>query len=323
MMMDTGSESDMMSFDLSSSSSSSPSPKPMAYYVQSPSSRDSHDVDDDESSTTALTQATATPIYDSPSESYSYGPFSRLSSSSSSGGFRWKGRRGMWPPPPPPPRPEGHVFHEVGGGRYEDLYGDKGWISTWKCRVLLFMVAVALIFTVFCSIVWGASKPFIPVVIVKSLKVHGFELGGGLDRTGVPTNILSMKSSVNMTVENPASFFGIHVSSSPLKLIFYDFTLATGQLKSYYQPRKSKHMAMVELTAVKVPLYGAGPYLAASDRKGRVPVKLELEIQTCGNIIGKLVRSKHRNHLSCSFYISSRNSKLIQFTDKTCRHVIK
>lgn len=95
------------------------------------------------------------------------------------------------------------------------------------------------------------------------------------------------------------------------------------KLKGYYQPRKSKHIAIVTLVGAEVPLYGAGPHLAASDKKGKVPVKLEFDITSHGNLLGKLVKSKHLNHVSCSFFISSKTSKPIRFTHKTCKLVTK
>lgn len=149
--------------------------------------------------------------------------------------------------------------------------------------------------------------------------MHSFYYGEGSDNTGVPTKILNFKCSVEITTHNPSTFFGIHVSSSAFKLIYSrQFTLASAQLKSYYQPKQSNHTSRISLVASKVPLYGAGADLSASDRNGGVPVKLEFEIRSRANVVGNLVKSRHQKHLSCFFFISSHNNKFVKFTDKTC-----
>lgn len=48
--------------------------------------------------------------------------------------------------------------------------------------------------------------------------------------TGVPSKMLTMNCSVRMTVYNPATFFGIHVSSDPVHLMYSEIAVATGQV---------------------------------------------------------------------------------------------
>ncbi|KFK39781.1 hypothetical protein AALP_AA3G286700 [Arabis alpina] len=284
------SDSDMTSFDQSSS------PKRPTYYVQSPS-RDS-----DKSSSAALTHQTT------PTESPSHPSFaSRISS-----GGGWKGRRkyhgGRWSP-----------GDKEEDGRYEDLYGDNRGISIATCRLILGVVATLTLFFLLCSILFAASQSFSPIVYVKGVNVHSFYYGEGSDHSGVPTKILNFKCSVEITTHNPSTFFGIHVSSSAFKVIYSrQFTLAIAQLKSYYQPKQSNRTSRINLVASRVPLYGAGSDLAASDHNGGVPVTLEFEIRSRANIVGNLVKSRHQKHLSCFFFISSRNNKFVKFTHKTC-----
>ncbi|KAG2306916.1 hypothetical protein Bca4012_084128 [Brassica carinata] len=305
-MMDATSESERTSLDLSISS-----PK-QAYYVESPSSV-SQVYDGDKSSSAASLIQVQTPNYTILTESR-LSSSSRTSNGTSGVGFRWKGssrRRDMY-------WLERHYTIDE-----EEVYEDNRGLSVGQCRAVMVILGIVVVFSVFCSVLWGASHPFSPIVSVKSFSLHSFYYGEGIDRTGVATKILSFNSSVKVTIDSPAPYFGIHVSSSStFNLTFSALTLATGQLKSYYQPRKSKHTAIVKLIGSEVPLYGAGPNLAASDKKGRVPVKLEFEIRSQGNLLGKLVKSKHLNHISCSFYISSsKTSKPIEFTHKTCKHI--
>jgi hypothetical protein len=48
--------------------------------------------------------------------------------------------------------------------------------------------------------------------------------------TGVPTKMLTVSCSVKMNVYNSATFFGIHVSSIPVNLMYSELTVATGEV---------------------------------------------------------------------------------------------
>ncbi|CAK9185687.1 unnamed protein product [Ilex paraguariensis] len=218
-MLHTKSESDITSL---APSSPSRSPKRPVYYVQSPS-RDSHDGDKSSS-------MQATPNFNSPMESPSHPSFGRHSRNSSasrfSGIFRSSsGRKGGrkrndkgWP--------ECNVIVEE--GKYDEFDDEKGF--TRRCQVLLGFLGFVVLFTVFCLIIWGAGRPYKAEVTVKSLVVNNVYVGVGSDLSGVPTKMLTVNSSLRMTIYNPATFYGIHVSSTPVNLVYSKITVATGQV---------------------------------------------------------------------------------------------
>ncbi|XP_059432935.1 uncharacterized protein LOC132166175 [Corylus avellana] len=299
-------DSDVTSLDASSHGS----PKPAVYYVQSPS-RDSHD-DGDKSSSAHATPAFNSPM-DSPSHP-SYGTFRSGSRSSSASRFsggkldRKRDDKG-WP--------NCDVIQEE--GIYDELYGDRRGLSR-SCQLLIAVLGFVAIFSVFCLILWGASRPYKARVSVKRLTVHNFYIGEGSDSTGVPTKMLTMNSSVEMSVYNPATFFGIHVSSTPVNLMYSQLAAATGKLKKYYQPRKSHRTVSVNLQGNMVPLYGVGASLIVSEKNGEVPMMLAFEVKSRGNVVGKLVRSNHRRHISCSLVIDSRKNKPIKLKEDSCTY---
>lgn len=51
--------------------------------------------------------------------------------------------------------------------------------------------------------------------------------------TGVPSKMLTMNCSLRMTVYNPATFFGIHVSSNLVNLMYSEIAVATGQVNIF------------------------------------------------------------------------------------------
>lgn len=156
-MLSAKSESDITSL---APSSPSRSPKRPVYYVQSPS-RDSHDGDKSSS-------MQATPISHSPMDSPSHPSFGRHSRNSSasrfSGIFRSSsGRKGNrkrndkgWP--------ECNVILEEGS---YDEFKEKAFMRRFQALIALF--SFVLLFTVFCLIIWGASRPYKAEVTVRVL----------------------------------------------------------------------------------------------------------------------------------------------------------
>jgi len=155
-MLSAKSESDIASL---APSSPSRSPKRPVYYVQSPS-RDSHDGD-------KLSSTQPSPV-ESPSHPSS-GRHSRNSSASRfSGIFRSSSvkksssRKGNddkewndkgWP--------ECNVIMEEGN------YDDEDKAFTRRSQALIALLSFVFLFTVFCLIIWGASRPYKAEIMVK------------------------------------------------------------------------------------------------------------------------------------------------------------
>ncbi|KAI7736429.1 hypothetical protein M8C21_016102 [Ambrosia artemisiifolia] len=309
-MMHNKSESDVTSL---APSSPSRSPKRPVYYVQSPS-RDSQDGDKSSS-------IQATPNFRSPMESPSHpsmGRHSRNSSSSRfSGIFRSHSGRKVSRKRNDKGWPECNVIVEE--GKYDEYDGEKRF--TRRLQALMALLCFVVLFTVLCLIIWGAARPYKAEVTVKSLGVNSLFIGEGSDSSGVITKMLTINGSLRLGVHNPATFFGIHVSSSPVNLIYSEIVIATGQLKKYFQPRKSRRTAIVSLEATKVPLYGAGSTLVISDTGVfEIPLKIEFEIRSKGEVVGKLVTTKHRRQISCNITLPSNTIKPIRFRKSSCTY---
>ncbi|XP_052182647.1 uncharacterized protein LOC127795176 [Diospyros lotus] len=286
----------------SDETSLAPSSSPTMYYLVQTPSRDSGDGDK------------STPPYSSPVYSPSH-PSTLASSASRVSRCSRFGRKRhdrAWPEPEFLPIEED-----------EEDYGGDGEL-TRPCRCLAWLLGLLMLNIVVCLIIWGASRHYRPLIAVKSLTVSNFHVGEGTDQTGVPTKLLTVNCSVKMIVFNPATFFGIHVSSSPVHLFYSEIAVATGQLNKYYQPKNCRRLASVNVEGRQVPLYGAG---AASD--GSVPWRLEFDVRSRGNVVGKLVRTKHRQHVRCSLAITSSSSsssgsghpKAIKFHEDSCTYI--
>jgi hypothetical protein len=67
-------------------------------------------------------------------------------------------------------------------------------------------------------------------VFLQSLTVGNFYAGEGIDRTGVPTKLVTMNCSLQINVHNPSTMFGIHVSSTSIQILFSQIAIANGQV---------------------------------------------------------------------------------------------
>ncbi|XP_028777647.1 uncharacterized protein LOC114734235 [Neltuma alba] len=180
-------------------------------------------------------------------------------------------------------------------------------IRLYLCFILLFV----LLFTVFSLILWGASKSYGPKVLVKNIVFENLNIQAGNDDTGVPTDMLSLNSTVRIVYRNPATFFGVHVTSTPLELHYYQLSLASGQMKKFYVKRKKEKKMVVVVSGHQVPLYGGVSALGnARQQKQNValPLNLTFVVRSRAHILGSLVRSKFYRRIRCS--VTLHGSKL-------------
>lgn len=65
---------------------------------------------------------------------------------------------------------------------------------------------------------------------VQSILFENFNVQAGMDASGVPTDMLTLNSTVKIFYRNPATFFGVHVTSTPLELHYFDLKVASGHV---------------------------------------------------------------------------------------------
>ncbi|GJM86397.1 hypothetical protein PR202_ga02251 [Eleusine coracana subsp. coracana] len=179
--------------------------------------------------------------------------------------------------------------------------------SPWRCYALGALAFFA-VFAFFLLVLWGASKSYKPHVVVKSVVFESYHIQGGTDRTGVPTKMMSVNATVRLRFRNRGTFFSLHVTATPFLLFFDELTVASGEMKEFYQPRKSGRVVTVSVLGKQVPLYGAGASLHSKPNNGRlgpavVPVRLAFVLRARAHILGLLVKSKFYRRVHCSLHI--------------------
>nr|XP_034926551.1 uncharacterized protein LOC118057924 [Populus alba] len=124
-----------------------------------------------------------------------------------------------------------------------------------KCYFLAFVLGFLILFSFFSLILWGASKHQQPEITMKSVTFEQFRIQAGSDSTGVATDMISVNSTVRMTYRNKGTFFGVHVTSTPMDLSYSEITLVPGSIKKFYQSRKSQRSVAISLISDKINNY--------------------------------------------------------------------
>ncbi|KAI3521010.1 hypothetical protein L1887_10467 [Cichorium endivia] len=276
--------------EVTSLTASSPtrSPRRPVYYVQSPS-RDSHDG-----------EKTTNSFHSTPVLSPSGSPSRQSRNSSStrySGSLRPGSRKGS--------QQQHHRKGEKGFDAIEeegfnDEDGRKG--IPRRCYFLAFVVGFFVLFTFFALVLWGAARPQKPVIIMRSIAFDQFAVNAGADASGVATEMVTINATVKFNFRNRGTFFGVHVSSTPLDLAYTELTLATGTVKKFYQKRKGHRIVSVNVQGVRVPLYGGGLNWSSENGKLTAPLPLNLNftVKAKAYVLGKLVKPKFNKKVSCA-----------------------
>ncbi|KAL5063976.1 hypothetical protein RYX36_025713 [Vicia faba] len=284
--------------EVSSQTQSSPtrSPRRPVYYVQSPS----RDSSNDEKTSNSFNSSPLQSPLASPPHSHSnssLGPHSRESSSTRFSASRKSSNAShnrRWRPW------KDHFYPIEEEGLLDDH--DEGYHGfPRRCYFPVFVLCFMVLFSVFAVVLWAASRPQKPLIFLKSVTFDRFIIQAGADVSGVATSMVSMNSTVKMTYRNTATFFGVHVTSTPLDLNYYELTLATGDIPKFYQSRKSGRSIHVTVKGNHVPLYGGGARLNSLNGSPVEPVSLTLSltIRSKAYVLGQLVKPKFNKKIEC------------------------
>ncbi|XP_048130924.1 LOW QUALITY PROTEIN: uncharacterized protein LOC115746371 [Rhodamnia argentea] len=305
-------------------SSPTRSPRRPAYYVQSPS-RDSHD--GEKTATSFHSTPALSPTASPPHSHSSVGRHSRQSSSSRFSGSLKPGSRKISPN-------EGSRRRQEGGGhkQWKDcaVIEEEGLLDDEdlqrglprRCYFLAFIIGFFVLFSFFSLILWGASKNQKPKITMRSITFEQLKIQAGSDSTGVATDMITVNSTVKFTYRNTGTFFGVHVTATPVDLTYSQLTIASGTLKKFYQQRKSQRLASVSVIGDQIPLYGSGSGLSTSSDMPTVPVPLSLSfvLRSRAYVLGKLVKPKFSKKIDCSVTFDSKKLNVAISLAKSCTY---
>ncbi|CBI21415.3 unnamed protein product, partial [Vitis vinifera] len=180
-----------------------------------------------------------------------------------------------------------------------------------RCYIIAFVVGFFLLFSLFSLILLCVSKSHKPTITMQSIRFQQFSIQAGVDSSGVPTDMVSVNTIVKFKFRNTATFFGLHVTSTPLHLSFSQLNVATGMMQKFYQPRNSHKTIKVIVRGSNIPLYGGGASLNISNGtvSGAVPLTLSFTVRSRGYVLGRLVRPKFYLRMKCPVAMDFGNPK--------------
>lgn len=271
------------------------------YYVQSPS-RDSHD---GEKTTSFHSTPVLSPMASPPHSNSSIGRHSRESSTSRYSGSLKPGSTKILP------NDDGSAARKKGRKIPKDweIIEEEGLLDDQdnrkqiprRCYVFAFVFGFFVLFSLFSLILLAAAKPQKPKITMKSIKFERLGVQAGSDATGVSTDMITTNSTLKFTFRNTATFFGVHVTSTPLVLSYSQLNIGTGSIEKFYQKRKSQRTVTVSILGDKIPLYGSGSGLSTPKGVTSNPVNVTLgfRLRSRGSVLGRLVKPKFYKQIQC------------------------
>ncbi|KAJ4767386.1 hypothetical protein LUZ62_077761 [Rhynchospora pubera] len=176
--------------------------------------------------------------------------------------------------------------------------------STGCCIVfqLAWRLAVSLAFAFL--IFFLATRPANPHFSFEVGKIEHFNLGEGMDNSGVVTNILDCNCSITMEVENYSKVFGLRIDSTTLEMVFAEMSFATSQADKSYVPNQSKKTMTIFVSAKNKPMYAAGRGMQdLLETKQGLPIVVRVKSRSVYHVIGNLIRLRYRQRAECLLFL--------------------
>ncbi|URD77839.1 Late embryogenesis abundant protein [Musa troglodytarum] len=197
-----------------------------------------------------------------------------------------------------------HYHHGAASSDFSESDDDDDGRVPVRCFAAWFALGSILLFTLFSLVLWGASKSYKPAVFVKGVMFQSYLLQAGTDVTGVSTKMLSINSTVSIALRNPATFFSVHTSSTPLVMYYSELKIASGYMEEFNLSQRRGRVVVVAVGGRQMPLYGGGSSLTSRAEEGGaptvVPLQLSFTVRSRAHLLGHLVTSEFHRHVRCS-----------------------
>ncbi|KAG0616096.1 hypothetical protein M758_5G090000 [Ceratodon purpureus] len=174
--------------------------------------------------------------------------------------------------------------------------------TLWLC-LTVFLTAFLLALST--SMYWLICHPHAPSTIFKGVEFRRFNVHQGYDRTGVPTDMVSLESLVKLSFSNPSKHYGAFVSGATVGLSYLPRPIAHGQVPDFYQDCHSKRDVVIKANSEYEPLYGAGPSLQQAILENRhIALGLTISVKSHVNLFGSLVKKHFTEIIACNVLLN-------------------
>ncbi|XP_022759438.1 uncharacterized protein LOC111305838 [Durio zibethinus] len=174
------------------------------------------------------------------------------------------------------------------------------WISLQICwRLVLSLVVALLVFYI-------ATKPPAPKISIKMAGVRQFELGEGMDASGVTTKILTCNCSIDLLIENKSKLFGLHIHPPMMDISFGRLPFALSHGPELYAQSAGSSIFQLYIGTRNKPMYGAGRNMQDLLESGMgLPLVIRLKLSSNIRVVWNLIKPRFHHQAECLLVLDS------------------
>ncbi|KAF2319533.1 hypothetical protein GH714_016831 [Hevea brasiliensis] len=134
----------------------------------------------------------------------------------------------------------------------------------------------------------------------KMAGIQQFELGEGVDGTGVTTKILTCNSSMDLLIENKSKLFGLHIQPPLLEMFFGRLPFAMSRGSKLYAEAKGSTVFKLYVGTKNKPMYGAGRNMQDMlDSGNGLPILIRVGLSSHFRVVLNLIKPKYHHQAQC------------------------
>ncbi|PWA80015.1 hypothetical protein CTI12_AA198400 [Artemisia annua] len=152
--------------------------------------------------------------------------------------------------------------------------------------------------------------------------MNQFQLGEGVDNTGVTTKFLTCNCSINLLVNIKSSVYGLHINPVVSALSFNNIPFATSmETRALYASSNGPTSFLLYVGTTNKPMYSAGRSMQDILDSGKgLSLVVHVKLRSRFHIVGKLIRPKYHHQAECILILNRTYDKQqkIQMHVKQC-----
>ncbi|RWR77760.1 putative Group 2 [Cinnamomum micranthum f. kanehirae] len=175
-----------------------------------------------------------------------------------------------------------------------------GYSSSWVCVSFQILWRLVVSFGISLLVFFLVTRPPPPKISVKMAGVRQFELGEGVDNSGVVTKILTCNCSLHLEIENQSKLFGLHIRPPTMDMAFGRVNFASSHGERLYIESGTWLTYPVYVGTKNRAMYGAGRTMQDMLESGKgLPILIHLSLSSNIRVVWNLIRPTYHHHATC------------------------
>ncbi|CAK9140379.1 unnamed protein product [Ilex paraguariensis] len=135
--------------------------------------------------------------------------------------------------------------------------------------------------------------------------IRQFELGEGLDASGVTTEILTCNCSMELVLDNKSKVFGLYIHSPVMAMSFGHLPFAISTGPELYAGSDTSTSFQLSVGTRNKPMYGAGRSMQDLLESGKgLPLVIHVSLRSRFRMVWKLINPKFEHQAQCFLVLS-------------------